>query len=175
MEIHGNVFTVSTVWGTEYQSSVSAGVCPLRQHYLLDENTIPMACRWTECQRYKGTQVKLQGWRSACETKRCHFFPPLLLNILKRVSSSWTLRWRINYSGWDYWAEWNAHLLCVPTSAVEDVELWPPRFHWMRCVSVHPDVSTGCVRTDGVRRNNLAQSTSRTAQVEFYSYSPFES
>lgn len=60
MEIHGNVFTASTVWGAEYQSSVSIGVCPLRLHYLLDGNTIPMPRRWTECQRYKGIEVKLK-------------------------------------------------------------------------------------------------------------------
>lgn len=60
MEIHGNMFTVSTVWGTEYQSSVSIGVCPLRLHYLLDGKPILMPRRWTECQRYKATEVKLR-------------------------------------------------------------------------------------------------------------------
>lgn len=60
MEIHGNVFTVSTVWGTEYQSSVSIGVCPLRLHYLLDGNTIPTPCRRTECHRRKESEVKLR-------------------------------------------------------------------------------------------------------------------
>lgn len=60
MEIHGNVFTASTVWGAEYQSSVSIGVCPLRRHYLLDGNTILMPRRWTECQRHKGIEVKLK-------------------------------------------------------------------------------------------------------------------
>lgn len=41
MEIHGNVFTVWSVWGTEYQSSVSSGDCPFRRHYLMDGNIVP--------------------------------------------------------------------------------------------------------------------------------------
>lgn len=42
MEIHGNVFTVWSVWGTEYQSSVSSGDCPFRLHYLMDGNIAPI-------------------------------------------------------------------------------------------------------------------------------------
>lgn len=127
MEIHGNVFTVSTVWGTEYQSSVSTGVCPLRLHYLLDGNTIPMPRRWTECQRYKGSEVKLRCWRSACQRKRCNFFPytpfeHLEANLIIIIILNSALKDKWFWMGLCSQAQWNAHLLCVPTSAV--VEMW---------------------------------------------------
>lgn len=128
MEIHGNVFTVSTVWGTEYQSSVSIGVCPLRLHYLLDGNTIPMPRRWTECQRYKGTEVKLHCWRSAWERKRRNFFPSipfehLETNLIVIILNS-VLKDKLFWMGLCSQAERNERLLCVPTSAAEDVEMW---------------------------------------------------
>lgn len=55
MEIHGNAFTVWSVWGTEYQSLVSSGDCPFRLHYLKDRNRALRPHRPTECQHYKGS------------------------------------------------------------------------------------------------------------------------
>lgn len=127
MEIHGNVFTVSTVWGTEYQSSVSIGVCPLRLHYLLDGNTVPMPRRWTECQHYKGTEVKLHCWRSACKRKRSSSFASAPFEHLEAIFIiiilNSALKDKLFWMGLCSQGEWNTRLLCAPTSAIEDVEV----------------------------------------------------
>lgn len=80
MEIHGNAFTVWSVLGTEYQSSVSSGDCPFRPHYLKDGNIALRPHRLTECQHYKRTGLRLHCFLSALKVNagkreiRC--FPP---------------------------------------------------------------------------------------------------
>jgi len=77
MEIHGNAFTVWSVWGSEYQSSVSSGDCPFRRRYLKDASKAPRPHRLTECQHYKETGLRLQAFLSALKVKpgknRYHF------------------------------------------------------------------------------------------------------
>jgi len=72
MEIHGNAFTVWSVWGTEYQSSVGSGDRPFRLRYLKDRNRALRPHRPAERQHHKGSglwgcTVSYQRWRSTSE------------------------------------------------------------------------------------------------------------
>lgn len=86
MEIHGNAFTVWSVRGTEYQSSVSSGDCPFRLLYLKDRNRTVGPHRLTECQHYKATGLRLHCLLSAVKVnlgKKWIRSPPSPTHLLK--------------------------------------------------------------------------------------------
>lgn len=119
MEIHGNAFTVWSVWGAEYQSSVSSGDWPFTPHYLKDgeqrdHTGRPSASATKEPDR--GCSVSYQCWRSTCERNR-YDSPPLEL-------LEWNL-FNLNFYSRDYIlfsvgpardVEWSAAFLNVDIS-----------------------------------------------------------